>query len=81
MVGVKVARRDFQTSRRGTAHASAAPEKAVTGVTTHPITSSRLAQLVERVTSICNDEVSRSSRLMGILFVIRKDFFSSFLPA
>ena len=27
---------------------------------------SRLAQLVERVTS--NDEVSRSSRLMGILF-------------
>ena len=27
---------------------------------------SRLAQLVERVTSIlCNDEVSRSSRLMG----------------
>ena len=29
--------------------------------------NSRLAQLVERVTSICriNDEVSRSSRLMG----------------
>ena len=30
------------------------------------ITVSRLAQLVERVTS--NDEVSRSSRLMGIIF-------------
>ena len=29
---------------------------------------SRLAQLVERVTS--NDEVSRSSRLMGIFFVL-----------
>ena len=38
------------------------------------LTYSRLAQLVERVTSnwalvcLCNDEVSRSSRLMGILF-------------
>ena len=30
---------------------------------------SRLAQLVERVTS--NDEVSRSSRLMGIFFFVR----------
>jgi hypothetical protein len=30
--------------------------------------NSRLAQLVERVTS--NDEVSRSSRLMGIILVV-----------
>ena len=43
-------------------------------LTGHDLTYSRLAQLVERVTSnwamacLRNDEVSRSSRLMGILF-------------
>ena len=34
---------------------------------------SRLAQLVERVTS--NDEVSRSSRLMGMLFSSSRYYF------
>ena len=38
---------------------------------------SRLAQLVERVTSICNDEVSRSSRLVGILFAVVRVLLSS----
>ena len=39
----------------------------------YPVVS-RLAQLVERVTS--NDEVSRSSRLMGICEILRQRFFA-----
>ena len=43
------------------------------------LSNSRLAQLVERVTS--NDEVSRSSRLMGKFYGLMQDILSIFFSS